>query len=158
MIQTQGARKIQADLYQWHRVVIVDDDPGILSALRRLLEREPYEVITMSRPEAVLGWLATKDVSLVIADQRMPGMTGLEFLEKVWRISPTTAGVLLTGYPDIPETSPESRDRLEGIIRKPWNEGILKHMIRRLLHEHESRRPPPGAHEGGRPSDAENRR
>ena len=69
--------------FERHVVVCVDDEPAILSALRRSLRAEPYELLTTENPVNVLQWAGTRDVSLVITDQRMPGMAGTELLEEL---------------------------------------------------------------------------
>ncbi|HLY10172.1 MAG TPA: response regulator [Planctomycetota bacterium] len=131
-----GSRPIETEpetLYHWHTVLIVDDDPETLSALRRLLDREPYDVITTDRPGLALDWMDRKDISLAISDQRMPEMEGDVFLEGVWKKSPRTARLLLTGYPETVGLIPKSRRTLLSVMAKPWNDGELKRTIRRVL-------------------------
>src|SRR6185436_917471 len=82
-----------------HTVVVVDDDPAVLRSLRRALRQEPYDVRTTSSGEEALEWIQHGDVSLVVLDQRMPGMCGTELAERVQRISPRTVRVMLTAYP-----------------------------------------------------------
>jgi response regulator RpfG family c-di-GMP phosphodiesterase len=125
-------------LYHWHTVLIVDDDQETLSALRRLLDREPYDVITTDRPGLALEWMERKNISLAISDQRMPEMDGDLFLEGVWKKSPRTARLLLTGYPESIGGIPRSRRVLVSVMSKPWNDGILKRTIRHLLREREA--------------------
>jgi DNA-binding NtrC family response regulator len=137
MISLKPQRMAQEELYEWHVVVIVDDDPHVLAALQRALDREPYDVIATDRPQTVLEWVGGKEVSLVIADQRMPEMDGSNFLEEVWKRSPTTAGVLITGYPETAPNNPAFRQRLQGLVVKPWNDEILKRTLRRLLRQRE---------------------
>ncbi len=125
-------------LYHWHTVIVVDDDPQTLAAIRRLLNREPYDVITTDRPEQALEWMDRKSISLAISDQRMPEMDGDVFLEGVWKKSPRTARLLLTGYPEMIGQIPRSRRVLVRVMAKPWNDGILKRTIRYLLRDRES--------------------
>lgn len=125
-------------LYHWHTVLIVDDDAETLAALRRLLDREPYDVITTDRPGLALEWMERKNISLAISDQRMPEMDGDLFLEGVWKKSPRTARLLLTGFPESLGTIPRSRRVLVSVMAKPWNDGILKRTIRHLLREREA--------------------
>ena len=116
-----------------HVVVCVDDEPAILSALRRSLRSEPYELLTTENPESALEWVDSRDVSLVITDQRMPGMVGTELLEEVLRRSPSTARILLTAYPGSTASEPGLREWTECMISKPWDEGMLRKTIRQLL-------------------------
>jgi DNA-binding NtrC family response regulator len=127
-------------LYHWHTVLIVDDDPGALAALRRLLDREPYDVITTDRPALALDWLGRRDISLAISDQRMPEMDGDVLLEGIWKRSPRTARLLLTGYPEAVDRIPRSRRVLLTVMAKPWNDDFLKRTIRRVLRQQESSR------------------
>ena len=124
-------------LHQWHRVLVVDDDPQALTALRRVLQREPYEVVTTGRPGLALNWLERKAASLVISDQRMAEMTGDLFLEGVWKRSPRTERLLITAFPESLEGVSESRRGLFSVLFKPWSEADLKKTIRALLHDWE---------------------
>ncbi|MBV8878407.1 MAG: response regulator [Planctomycetaceae bacterium] len=120
-----------------HCVVCVDDEPAILAALRRSLRLEPYDVLTTESPEDALRWISTRDVSLIITDQRMPGMQGTELLEEVSRSSPSTARIILTAYPGAAYSTPGLRRWLECMISKPWDSGMLRRTIRHLLWERE---------------------
>ena len=114
-------------------VVIVDDDPAVLSALQRLLRDEPLEVLATSKPEEALEWIGARAVGLVVADERMSNMRGLQLLEEVERRSPATARILLTGYP---EQSVKHETLAKGVFHlfyKPWNDKVLKRTIRRLV-------------------------
>jgi len=116
-------------------VVCVDDEPAILAALKRALRLEPYEVLTTQSPEDALHWVSTRDVSLIITDQRMPGMQGTDLLEEVSRSSPSTARIILTAYPGSAYATPGLRRWLECMISKPWDSGMLRRTIRQLLWE-----------------------
>jgi response regulator RpfG family c-di-GMP phosphodiesterase len=120
-----------------HVVLCVDDEPEILSALRRSLRFEPYEVLTTERPEHALHWINSREVSLVITDQRMPGMEGTELLEEVLRRSPSTARIILTAYPGNTITTPGLRHWTECMISKPWDNLMLRKTIRQLLSDRE---------------------
>lgn len=120
-----------------HCVVCVDDEPAILAALRRSLRREPYDLLTTNRAKDALHWVSTREVSLIITDQRMPGMQGTELLEEVSRSSPSTARIILTAYPGATVAVPGLRRRLECMISKPWDSGMLRRTMRELLWERE---------------------
>ena len=137
MISTREKKAPLEDLYHWHTILIVDDDPGVLGALRRALEREPYDVVTTDRPALALDWLVHKNVSLVISDQRMPEMEGDVLLEQVWVRSPMTERLLLTGFPEQVERLPTYRRARLNVMTKPWDDDELKRMIRTLLRERE---------------------
>ena len=137
MISTRTKEVPMDSLYHWHTVLIVDDDPGVLGALRRALEREPYDVVTTDRPGLALDWMAHKNVSLVISDQKMPEMEGDVFLEEVWVRSPMTERLLLTGFPDQVERLPAFRRARLQVMVKPWDDDELKRTIRTLLRDRE---------------------
>lgn len=120
-----------------HVVVGVDDEPWVLSALRRCLRGEPLEFLTTECPGRALEWVRTREVSLVITDQRMPGMSGSELLEEVSKRSPSTARIILTAYPESTFALPGVRLRSECLVSKPWDNIMLVRTIRRLLHERE---------------------
>src|SRR5438093_38367 len=80
-------------------VVVVDDEPWVLSSLRRLLRAEPYTLETTTETEEALEWVRTRKVSLILADYRMPGLCGTSVLQLVKASSPHTIRILLTDYP-----------------------------------------------------------
>ena len=120
-----------------HVVLCVDDEPAILSALKRSLRAEPYELLTTESPQNALKWVGTRDVSLIITDQRMPGMEGTELLEEISKCSPSTARIILTAYPGDTLGRPRVRHWTECMISKPWDNGMLRKTIRQLLGERE---------------------
>jgi two-component system response regulator HupR/HoxA len=114
-------------------VLCVDDDPGVLNALRRSLSRERCDVITAGGPDEALAWLNEVPVHLVIADQRMPDMTGTELLNQVRKRSPQTARALLTGHrtPSVVRLGLEAG--ADAFFFKPWDERYLIDTVRRIL-------------------------
>ena len=120
-----------------HCVVCVDDEPAILAALRRSLRRDPYEVLTTDSPDDAIRWVESREVSLVITDQRMPVMEGRELLEEVSKRSPSTARIILTAYPGDTMASPGLRRATECMISKPWDNVMLRKIIRQLLGDRE---------------------
>jgi len=126
-----------------HTVVLVDDDPSVLSALRRTLRKEPYTLLATSSPEVALEWIEQGGVSLVMLDQRMPGMCGTELAERVRRFSPQTMRVLLTAYPGNELVRHGLAADVQWLISKPWNDDALRWTIRRLLRDSESTPRPP---------------
>ena len=113
-----------------HMIVLVDDEPEVLSALRRSLAREPYLVLTTSQPREALRWVEALDVSAVVSDERMPGMTGSELLARVSDRSPETARILLTAHRGAAARRPHP---IECMIEKPWDDAMLKRALREFL-------------------------
>jgi response regulator RpfG family c-di-GMP phosphodiesterase len=124
-------------LTERHVVVVVDDEPGILSAIRRTLRNEPYQVLTTERPEQALRWVESRDVSAVVSDQRMPGMNGMDVLRKVGERSPSTARIILTAFMGPTTREPGLRGAADSIVGKPWDDRLLRRMIREFLSERE---------------------
>lgn len=132
-------RNTEVRLNRRHVVVCVDDEPDILAAIRRLLEDEPYELITKSDPDEVLMLVVQRPVSLILADQRMPGISGTTLLDIVQRRSPSTVRAMITGQGDARWISRAvNENRIARLILKPWDDADLKSSIRRLLQQQEA--------------------
>ncbi len=111
-------------------LLIVDDEPRILSALRRVLRREPYDVLTAESTADALRILDERPVDLVLSDHKMPGMSGLHFLGCVAERRPDAVRMLITGWT---EAIPEDEIRSVGVravITKPWQDDALKETLR----------------------------
>jgi response regulator RpfG family c-di-GMP phosphodiesterase len=81
-----------------YRLLLVDDELGIVKALTRVFRQENYEVITAGSGKEALEKLAQGPVHLVISDFMMPGMNGAQFLHEVKLRSPETIRIMLTGH------------------------------------------------------------
>jgi CheY-like chemotaxis protein len=115
-------------------LICIDDDPPVLSAIRRLLRHEPYEVLTTVDPRQVLDLVAERRIHVIVADQRMPSMTGTDLLKKVRAVSPETIAIILTGHADLSDIAGAMNDgAVDRLIRKPWDDDGFRGMIRELL-------------------------
>lgn len=114
------------------RILFVDDELNILSALKRLFMDERFEVITAnSGKEAVQLLHRDKSVAVIVSDQRMPEMTGAEFLEKAGTLAPDAVKIILTGYADIQAAMDAiNKGGAYRYISKPWNDEELISTIR----------------------------
>ena len=83
-----------------YKILIVDDEPANLRTLARLF-REEYQVMTAGSGAEALELLIQHDVALLITDQRMPGMTGIELLKNTVSLRPRMVRMILTGYTDV---------------------------------------------------------
>lgn len=107
-------------------VLFVDDEPSILSALRRLFRPQGYKVLLAESGRMGLELLETEKVDLVVSDMRMPEMDGATLLEKVRERWPTVGRILLTGYADIGSTvAAINRGQIHRYIAKPWDDREL---------------------------------
>lgn len=114
-------------------VLLVDDEANILSALRRSLRREGYEILTAGSAPEALTVLNRCNVDLIVSDQKMPGMSGLELLREVARRFSAVRRVLLTGWPEeIPDAELRSLG-LTALLPKPWDDAEFKETLRRHL-------------------------
>ena len=116
-----------------HKILIVDDEPAVLDTLERSLVRQ-YTVFRAGSGEEVLEVLGREDIALTIADQRMPGMTGVHMLMKSRKIRPHMIRILLTGFTDI--DAAVDAINMSGIyryIQKPWDTEEFQINIRRAL-------------------------
>jgi response regulator RpfG family c-di-GMP phosphodiesterase len=112
-------------------VVAVDDDPAVLSALTRLLCKEPYDFVPIADPDQALEIVRTREVSLLIADYRMPSLSGTGLLQVVKATSPSTKRIMLTGYPQSTWVERAWEKKLmEAVLEKPWDNDELRRAIR----------------------------
>ena len=81
-----------------YTVLIVDDEPDIRDMLTQALSREPYEVLCADSAEEALDIIAQEPVDVVLSDEKMPGMSGTEFLAIVREKYPDTIRIILTGH------------------------------------------------------------
>ncbi len=114
-------------------LLIVDDEAQILSALKRSLYREGYEIITVETAAAALRILEQQRIDVILSDHKMPGMSGVQLLERAAEMSPHTVRMLITGWT---EEIPPERLREIGIcalVTKPWNDAMLKSTLRQVM-------------------------
>ena len=115
-------------------VLCVDDEPNILSSLRRLFRPRGYRVLIAESGAAGLAILEQEAVDLVISDMRMPEMDGAQFLEQVRARWPDTIRLLLTGYSDISSIlAAINRGEIYRYITKPWDDNDIQLVVRHAL-------------------------
>jgi two-component system response regulator HupR/HoxA len=114
-------------------ILIVDDEEAILESLE-LTMSEDYRVFTATNGHEGLQILEREEIALVIVDQVMPSMSGVEFLEKVIERKPQTVRMMLTGYADIHSIVRAINDgRIYRYIQKPWEPDELRVDVKRAL-------------------------
>jgi class 3 adenylate cyclase len=117
-------------------VLLVDDEPRVLDSLDALLAMD-YRILRSERPAEALEMLARDDVALVVSDQRMPGMTGVELLAKSRDAAPDTVRVLLTAFTDADALMASiNAAHIYQFILKPWDPKELVHCVRRGVERH----------------------
>lgn len=132
-----------------YRILLVDDDSYVLSALRRELLRQPYvghnglEIEAYANPEAALQRLGQPGLCFdaAIADYRMPGIDGVALLETLAAIQPDAGRIILSGHADLTEMiGAINRAHIDAFIAKPWLEYDLKGVLLQVLKHSELRR------------------
>jgi DNA-binding NtrC family response regulator len=107
-------------------LLLVDDEPDVLTALQRALFEEPYEILTAQNAKEALAILERRPIKVIVSDERMPGMSGADLLTSVRERYPQTVRILLTGHASLEATRKAVNSG--GIYRfftKPWDEAEL---------------------------------
>lgn len=118
-------------------LLFVDDEEGVLKALRRIFLEENYEILTATAADKALEIMERQPVHLVISDHRMPGMTGAEFLKEVRTRWPETIRIMLTGYADVQSIMGAVKDgAVYKFITKPWNDEDLRLTVSLALQQY----------------------
>jgi len=119
------------------RILVVDDEEAILETMGFTFEPD-YVVLTASSPSRGLELLdAHAPVAVVISDQRMPEMSGVEFLTEVCRRHPETTRIILTGFADMDAIIRAiNTGHVYAYITKPWEPDELKQVVRRAVEHH----------------------
>ena len=117
-----------------HTVLFVDDEVNILRAVQRLLRHEPCRVLTASRGSEALGLLADDAAQVVVSDQRMPEMNGVELLSVIRERHPDAVRMMLTGYTEMNvAVDAINHGEIYRLITKPWNDEELKATLRQAF-------------------------
>ena len=125
-----------------YRIVLVDDEVNVLSALKRALSSIPTEELDGERPvvetfvsvHEALNCINSMQVDLVISDYRMPDMSGVEFLLQVIACQPAVARMILSGYADLDAVvSAINKVQISRFLNKPWHDFELKSAVVQAL-------------------------
>ena len=122
-----------------YTILCVDDEANILSALERVfMEEDDYEIITALGGEKGLDALKERPVDLIISDQRMPGMSGTEFLKKARKLYPDTIRIVLSGFADFDTvTAAINEGEIYRLIQKPWEDDQLLSNVKDSLEKYD---------------------
>jgi signal transduction histidine kinase len=120
-----------------HSLLIVDDEPDLVQSVKDLLRRE-YHVLGATRASEGLEILEREPVDIVMTDQRMPEMTGVEFLRRLRETYPDTTRLLFTAYSDINAvTEAINQGNVFRYIAKPWHPDELRATLRQAAEHHD---------------------
>ncbi|AKU23768.1 EAL domain-containing protein [Massilia sp. MB5] len=118
-------------------LLLVDDDVNVLSSLHRLFRRDGYRILTAVSPAEGFELLALHPVQVVVCDQRMPIMSGTEFLSKVKEMYPDTIRIILSGYTGLEAVLDSiNRGAIYRFYTKPWDDTQLRDNIRLAFHHY----------------------
>ena len=121
-----------------HTILCVDDEKNILHSIKRLLRKEGYRLLTASSGVEGLEILEENNVHLILSDQRMPQMSGTEFLAAVSKKYPDVIRIILTGYTEVDSiTESINKGNIYKFFLKPWNDQNLKLEIRKALEQYD---------------------
>ena len=110
-----------------HTLLLVDDEENIIASLKRLLRRDGYHIVTATSAAEGLQRLAENDVDVIVSDQRMPGMSGVEFLRRAKDLYPDTVRIVLSGYTELQSILDAINEgAIYRFLTKPWDDQLLR--------------------------------
>lgn len=118
-------------------LLLVDDEASILSALKRQLRGRGYEILTAASGSEGIEILGRHSVDVIVSDQRMPGMTGVEFLRTVKQMFPETVRIVLSGFTELQSvTDAVNEGAIYKFLTKPWEDDrLLEHIEEAFAHK-----------------------
>lgn len=123
-----------------YNILLVDDEVNVLDVLENMLNTE-YNIFTATRGEHALSIMEQNDIALIMADHRMPGMTGSELLEEVRQKYPSTIRLIASGFVDQSMLMNAINNlHVHGVLTKPWMIDELQYTIRRWIDYYEKSR------------------
>ncbi|MGZ3238317.1 MAG: response regulator, partial [Burkholderiaceae bacterium] len=121
-----------------YRILLVDDEPSVLSALKRVFRQENYEVVTSNDPKQALDLLSSESFQVIISDYMMPAMNGGELLKQARALHPAMIRIMLTGHADVNAViSAMKAGAVYKFILKPWNDDDLRVTVALALQQFE---------------------
>ncbi len=119
-------------------ILLVDDEENVLSALKRALFDEPYEIATAGGGEQALELLKNRSFKVVVSDERMIGMQGSELLSQVRLLYPETIRIMLTGHATLDAAMKAVNEgEIYRFFSKPWNDHDLTFAIRSAIEKYD---------------------
>lgn len=111
-------------------LLLVDDEEHVLASLKRLLRRDGHVIVTAASAAEGLQRLAENEVDVIVSDQRMPGMTGVEFLRRAKELYPNTIRMVLSGYTELQSIIDAINEgAIYKFLTKPWDDALLREHV-----------------------------
>ena len=102
------------------KMLVIDDDPTVLSSCMRIFEAENFDVVTTTRPEEGLSLVLDTYFDVVLCDWMMPGLDGMDVITRLDETSPGSAVVMITGYPSIERATEAMKRGAMDYVAKPF--------------------------------------
>lgn len=122
-----------------NRLLLLDDEPNVLRSLVRLLSTDGYDIHSFERPFDAIEMVKCSEVGVILIDQCMPQMEGMEFIQQLADIRPEIITILLTGY-DKPKVQKGVRCA-DFCLTKPWDDQILKDTVAQAFQQYSKQAP-----------------
>ncbi|MDB5918976.1 MAG: hypothetical protein JWR40_3210 [Massilia sp.] len=137
-----AGRSLPEHLLRMHKrertLLLVDDEPNILSALKRQLRGSGLRILTAPGGKEGLALLESEAVDVIVSDQRMPGMTGVDFLRAVKTSHPDTVRIVLSGFTELQSvTDAVNEGAIYKFLTKPWDDTQLRGHIQEAMRHKE---------------------
>ncbi|MDD4203177.1 MAG: response regulator [Candidatus Omnitrophica bacterium] len=122
-------------------VVILDDEQYVLNCLGRLFRHEPYDVFYAKNYKQSLDIMEKEPVKVVISDQRMADIGGIEFLNIIQKKYPDVVRMIFTGYSNLKVIQDAiKKGQIDTVITKPWDDSKIKEIIRSAINKYDSKK------------------
>ena len=115
------------------KILVVDDEVGIRQSLKKILEKEGFEVVTASNGEEAFKVIRGGDIDLLISDIRMAGMDGLELLKVCKSVSPYTEVIMITGYASVDTAVDSMKQGAYDYITKPFKKADILKAVQKAI-------------------------
>jgi len=115
-------------------LLFIDDEEGVRRSIKRALKREPYDIFTAANGDDGLAIITTRlnQIGTVISDYRMPGLDGLETLQRIGTLNPEITRIILTGYATMEAAINATNTGIDGFLTKPFDNIELRAKIQEI--------------------------